>query len=140
MSHRISLSFANCLRPAQCFVSNLYVRVLVSEVSDKFSFETFQYGALSFLFSDLSSAELFHQMLTNIPSSMTSTILLSLSRSIFIFCVILQIKFKIFSKIPQTRTGPKHVDTSLPPCWLLLPFDSRSQRSQPLHDSHKANV
>ena len=30
--------------------------------------------------------------------------------------------------------------TSLPQCWLLLPFDSRSQRSQLLHDSHKANI
>ena len=45
----INLSFANCLRPAQCFISNGYVRVLVSEISDKFSFETFQYGALSFI-------------------------------------------------------------------------------------------
>ena len=30
--------------------------------------------------------------------------------------------------------------TCLPPCRLLLPFDSRYQRSQPLNDSHKANV
>ena len=47
--------------------------------------------------------------------------------------------FEIFIKI---SSHPEHMHTSLSPCWLLLPFDSRLQRSQlqVLHDSHKANV
>ena len=59
---------------------------------------------------------------------MTSTILLSLSIFIFIFASASFCKqsFKVFNKI--SRTGRKHVHMSLPPCWLLLSFDSRSGR------------
>ena len=84
--------------------------VFVSEVGCKFSFVTFNMAPLlgiSFSFSDLIYSALsrtlfFHQILTNIPSSMTSTIFLS-----------------IIIKISP------HVHTSLPPCWLPLPFDSQ---------------
>ena len=51
---------------------------------------------------DLSSAELFfHEILTSTPTSMTSTIFLSLFRFIFIFAFASFCKqsFKIFSKI-----------------------------------------
>ena len=109
-------------RPAQCFVCKLYVRVIVSEVSDKFSFETFQYCALSF-FSQINLQQnfSFHQMLTNISSFMTFTILLSLSRFIFIF--VSESVLKSSARYPHTRTGKKHVHMSVPPCWLLLSFD-----------------
>ena len=113
----INLFFANCLRPAQCFVPNLQVRVLVSEVSDKFSFETFQYGALSFSFSDLSSAEFFFPSnVSQYSLIMTSTILLSLSGLIFIFASASNCKqsFKIFSKISSHPVRPQ--STYIRPC------------------------
>ena len=111
--------------------------VLVSEVSSKFSFVTFNMApllGLSFSFSDLiysalSRSLFFHKILTNIPSSMTFTIFLSISRfvSIFVFVLFCKQSFKTVIKI---SSHPEHVHTSLPPCWLPLPFDSRLQRSQ----------
>ena len=68
---------------------------------------------------------------------MTSTIFLSISRFISIFALFRKQSFKIVIKI---SSYPKHVHTSLPPCWLPSPFDAQLQRSQLLHDSHKANV
>ena len=70
---------------------------------------------------------------------MTSTIFPSISRFISIFASALFCKqsLKIVANI---SSHPEHMHTSLPPCWLRLPFDSRLQRSQLLHDSHKANV
>ena len=85
-------------------------------------------ATLAFFFSDLiSSAELFlpgflfYQTLTNIPSSMTSTIFLSLSR-LYLYLLLSSVSsckqsFKIFCKI---SSHPEHVHTSLPPCWVLL--------------------
>ena len=129
----INLSFANCLRPAQCFVSNLYVRVLVSGVCDKLSFETFQYGILRFFLESkiyVQQNSSFRQMFTNIPSSMTFTILLGLSRFIFIFASASFCKqsFKIFSKISSHPDRPRstcirtcrHVG-----CCYPLTFDNR---------------
>ena len=97
--------------------------VLVSEVSCKFSFVTFNMApllGLSFSFSDLIS----HQILTNIPSSMTSTIFLSICRFISIFTSLLFCK-QSFKTVIKISLHPEHVHTSLPPCWLSLPFDSR---------------
>ena len=104
--------------------------VLVSEVSCKFSFVTFDMApllGLSFSFSDLIS----HQILTNIPSSMTSTIFLSICRFISIFASVLFCK-QIFKTVIKISSTPEARAYILPPCWLLLPFDSRLQtgRSQ----------
>ena len=98
--------------------------VLVSEVSCKFSFVTLNMVPLlgvSFSFSDLIS----HQILTNIPSFMPSTIFLSICRFISIFVSVLFCKQSF--KAVKISSHSEHVHTSLPPCWLPLPFDSRLQ-------------
>ena len=96
--------------------------VLVSEVSCKFSFVTFNMApllGLSFSFSDSIS----HQILTNIPPSMISTIFLSICRFISIFASVLFCK-QSFKTVIKISSHQEHVHTSLPPCWLPLPFDS----------------
>ena len=106
--------------------------VFVSEGSCKFSFVTLNMAPLlgiSFSFSDsissaLSSRALFFlQILTNIPSSMTSTIFLS----IFGFISILILCWFVNKVLTVIKISPhqEHVHTSLPPCWLPLPFGSR---------------
>ena len=86
------------------------------------------------------SRTLFHQILTNIPFSMTSTIFLTLSRFISIFASVLFCKqsFQILSRYPHTR------NTCLRPCRYVgcCYLDSRLKRSQlqVLHDSHKVKV
>ena len=112
--------------------------ILVSEASCKFSFVTFNMApllGLSFSFSDLIS----HKILTNTPSSMTSTIFLSICRFISIFASVLFCKqsFKIVIKISSHL---EHVHTSLPPCWLPLPFDSRLQTERPQLISPTYNI
>ena len=73
--------------------------VFVSEVSCKFCFVTFNMAPLlgiSFSFSDLifgtQQSSFFHHILTNIPSSMTSTIFLSIFGFISIFASVLVCK------------------------------------------------
>ena len=81
--------------------------VLVSEVSCKFSFVMFNMApllGLSFSFSDLIS----HQILTNIPSSMTSTIFLSICRFISIFASVLFCK-QSFKTVIKISSHPEHV-------------------------------
>ena len=106
--------------------------VFVPEVSCKFSFVTFNMAPLlgiSFSFSDLISSALSSrtlfllQILTNIPSSMTSTIFLSIFGfiSILLLCWFVNKVLTIIKICPHQE----HVHTSLPPCWLPLPFDSR---------------
>ena len=106
--------------------------VFVCEVSCKFTFVTFNMAPLlgiSFSFSDLISSALsralfFHQILTNIPSSMTSTIFLSIFGFISICAAVLVCKQNSKSAI-KISPRQEHVHTSLPPCWLPLPFGSR---------------
>ena len=84
--------------------------VLVSEVSCKFSFVTFNMApllGLSFSFSDLIS----HQILTNIPSSMTFTIFLSIDLYLsLLLCCFVNKVIKLSSRYPHTRS------TCIPPC------------------------
>ena len=76
----------------------------------------FNMTPLAFFFSDLSSVELFfHQILTNISSSMTSTIFLRLSRVIFMFAFASFCKhvLKSFGKIsshPDCIRPCHHID------------------------------
>ena len=106
--------------------------VFVSEVSCKFSFVTFTNNmapllGISFSFSDVISSALssralfFLQILTNIPSSMTSTIFLSIVGFILLLCWFVN-KVLTVIKIPPHQ---EQVHTSLPPCWLPSPFHCR---------------
>ena len=71
---------------------------------------------------------------------MTSTIFLSLSKfiSIFAFVSFCKQSFKIFCKICSHPEHGKYVLAAM--LVAVIPFDSRLQRSQLLHDSHKAKV
>ena len=80
--------------------------VLVSELSCKFSFVMFNMASLlgvGFSFSDLIS----HQILTNIPSSMTSTLFLSICRFISIFASVLFCK-QSFKTVIKISSHPEH--------------------------------
>ena len=95
--------------------------VLVSKVSCKFSFVTFNMApllGLSFSFSDLIS----HQILTNIPAHFYDFHNISkYSRFISIFASVLFCK-QSFKTVIKISSHPEHVHASLPPCWLPLPF------------------
>ena len=110
--------------------------ILCLKSAVKFSFVMFNMApllGLSFSFSDLISSALsrtlfFNQILTNISSSMTSTIFLSISRFITIFASELFCK-QSFKTVIKISSHPEH---GIRPCRMLVAvtFDSRLQRSQ----------
>ena len=109
--------------------------VFVSEVSCKCSFVTFNMApslGISFSFSDLISSALsralfFHQILTNIPPSMTSTIFLSIFGSLLL-CWFVNKVLKPSSRYLHTRSTCirpcRHVGCHYP---LTLHLIQRSQ-------------
>ena len=107
-----SLNIHHLLTQLEKVMKQYLIRIVfVSEVSCKFSFVTFNLAPLlgvSFSFSDLIP----HQILTNIPFSMTSTIFLSICRFISIFASVLFCRqsLKPSSRYPHTRS------TCIRPC------------------------
>ena len=88
-------------------------------------------------FNIFSRTLFFHQILTNIPSSMASTIFLSISRFISIFASVLFCKQSLKNRHQDILRLGAHAYVLAA---MTVAVTSRLQRSQLLHGSHKANV